>query len=238
MKIALIGYGKMGQEIERAALSQGHEIIAIIDNLEEWEEHTDKLKEAEVAIDFSTPDSVVDNIFRCFEINLPVVTGTTGWNHELENIRSICILQQKSLFYAPNFSIGMNLFFELNRVLASLMARWSAYEIGLEETHHLQKLDTPSGTAIVLANDIIRQIGRKNKWVRDQASNEFELGIKSFRKEDVTGTHSISYESEADVVKITHTAKNRKGFALGALQAAQWLIGKTGFYEMKDMLNS
>jgi 4-hydroxy-tetrahydrodipicolinate reductase len=238
MKIALLGYGKMGQEIHKLAEKRGHEIILIIDNDEEWQEKGPLLREAEVAIEFTTPDSAVDNIMHCFENDIPVIVGTTGWIEDIDTIRKTCTDENKSLFFSPNFSIGVNLFFDLNRYLSSLMAKWDNYEISIEETHHIHKLDAPSGTAIVLANDIIRNIERKEKWVKELQENPDEVGIKSYRSEDVPGTHIVRYESEMDAIVITHTAKTRRGFALGALLAAEWIKGKKGFFEMKDLLNS
>jgi 4-hydroxy-tetrahydrodipicolinate reductase len=238
MKIALIGYGKMGQEIEKVARKRGHSILLILDNEEDWNRYGTKLDSADMALEFSTPDSVLDNIRRCFNANIPVVVGTTGWHDDLEMIRQECLSQNQTLFFSPNFSIGVNLFFELNRHLASVMAKWDNYEISIEETHHIHKQDAPSGTAIVLANDIIRQIERKDKWVRETSDNPEELGIKSYRIENVPGTHLVRYESEMDVIEIIHTAKSRQGFVMGAIMAAEWLIGKTGFFEMKDFLSS
>ncbi|MCX6284565.1 MAG: 4-hydroxy-tetrahydrodipicolinate reductase [Bacteroidetes bacterium] len=238
MKIALLGYGKMGQEIHKLAEKRGHEIVLIIDNDEEWQDKGAQLKEADVAIEFTTPESAVDNILHCFDADIPVVVGTTGWIEDIESIRKTAVEQNKGLFFSPNFSIGVNLFFDLNRYLASLMAKWENYEISIEETHHIHKLDAPSGTAIVLANDIIRYNERKEKWVKELQENPDEVGIKSYRSEDVPGTHIIRYESEMDAIVITHTAKSRKGFALGALLAAEWIKGKHGFFEMRDLLNS
>ena len=238
MKIALLGYGKMGQEIHKLAEKRGHEIVLIIDNDDEWQEKGPLLKEAEVALEFTTPDSAVDNIMHCFKADIPVIVGTTGWIEDIDNIRRKCMDENKSLFISPNFSIGVNLFFDLNRYLSSLMAKWDNYEISIEETHHVHKLDAPSGTAIVLANDIIRNIERKEKWVKELQENPDEVGIKSYRSEDVPGTHTVRYESEMDAIVITHTAKNRKGLALGALLAAEWIKGKKGVFEMKDLLNS
>ena len=237
MKIALLGYGKMGQEIHAMAEKRGHQIVLIIDNDEEWQEKGPLLKEADVAIEFTTPDSALDNIKNCFQYDVPVIVGTTGWIEDMDHIRRTCIEQNKSLFFSPNFSIGVNLFFELNRYLASIMAKWDNYEISIEETHHIHKLDAPSGTAIVLANDIIRNIERKEKWVKELQENPDEVGIKSYRSEDVPGTHIVRDESEMDAIVITHNSKTRRGFALGAVMAAEWIRGKRGFFEMKDLLN-
>lgn len=238
MKIAILGYGKMGQEIERLAGRRGHEILLIIDSLEDWQKEGSRLSEADVAIEFSMRQYVIENIHHCFDANVPVVVGTTGWHDELGEIRKACSERDQALFYAPNFSIGMNLFFNLNRYLARLMTEYQEYEISIEETHHVHKLDAPSGTAITLANDIIGNIGRKEKWVREGSDKADELGIKSFRTENVPGTHIVKYESDIDSIQIIHTAKSRKGFAWGALLAAEFLKGKKGYYEMKDLLSS
>ena len=238
LKIALFGYGKMGSEVERIVLKSGHEIIVIIDSPEEWKQKGELLLQADVAIDFSLPQTVVGNIYHCFNAGVPVVVGTTGWYEHLEKIKSDCINQGKSLFVAPNLSIGVNLFFDLNRHLALLMANHEDYEISIEETHHIHKLDSPSGTAIHLANDIINTVGRKEKWVNELAGNPEELGIKSIRESNEPGTHVVKYDSEIDKITIIHTAKNRIGFAKGALLAAEWLCGKTGFFEMRDLLES
>jgi 4-hydroxy-tetrahydrodipicolinate reductase len=238
MKIALLGYGKMGQEIEKLALKRGHEIVLILDSLEDWENDEIQLSEADVAIDFSTPVSIIENIYHCFDANIPMVVGTTGWLDDLEKVQQDCMTRNQCLFFAPNFSIGVNLFFDLNRYLAVMMSKWEDYTVSIEETHHIHKQDAPSGTAIVLANDIISCTERKEKWVHDIVENPEELGIKSYRTNNVPGTHVVRYESEEDCIEITHTAKNRRGFAIGALMAAEWIIGKTGFFDMKNLLES
>ena len=238
MKIAILGYGKMGQEIERIAILRKHEVALIIDSIEDWEKDGGRLGEADVAIEFSQPDAILDNIYHCFEANVPVVVGTTGWYEDVEQVRKDCLDRGQTIFYSTNFSIGVNLFFELNRNLAALMSKWVDYEISIEETHHIHKQDAPSGTAIVLANDIIRNSERKEKWVKEMSENPEELGIQSFRTENVPGTHRVKYESEVDSIEIIHTAKNRRGFAIGTLLAAEWLNGKKGIFEMKDLLSS
>ena len=238
MKIALLGYGKMGHEIERIAVTRDHEVVLIIDSLEDWEEKGHLLKEADVAIEFSQPDAALDNIYRCFDAGIPVVVGTTGWYEDADEVRSDCLARNQSLFHAANFSIGVNLFFELNRKLASLMSKCKDYEISIEETHHIHKQDAPSGTAIVLANDIIRNIERKEKWVKEMPEKPEELGIQSFRTENVPGTHRVKYESDDDSIEIIHTAKNRRGLAIGSLMAAEWLNGKKGYFEMNDLFSS
>lgn len=238
MKIAILGYGKMGQEIERIAILRKHEVTLIIDSIEDWEKDGGRLGEADIAIEFSQPDTVLDNIYHCFDANIPVVVGTTGWYEDVEQVRIDCLDRGQTIFYSANFSIGVNLFFDLNRKLAALMSKWVDYEISIEETHHIHKQDAPSGTAIVLANDIIRNSKRKEKWVKKIPENPEELGIQSFRTENVPGTHKVKYESDADSIEIIHTAKNRRGFAVGTLLAAEWLNGKKGIFEMKDLLPS
>lgn len=238
MKIAILGYGKMGQEIERIAISRKHDVTLIIDSIEDWEKEGTRLGEVDLAIEFSQPDTVMDNIYNCFDANVPVVIGTTGWYEDLEQVKKDCLERGQSLFFSTNFSIGVNLFFELNRKLAAIMSKMKDYEISIEETHHIHKQDAPSGTAIILANDIIRNSGRKEKWVKAMSGNPEELAIQSFRTDNVPGTHLVRYESEVDSIEIIHTAKNRHGFAIGSILAAEWLLGKKGVYEMKDLLNS
>lgn len=238
MNIALFGYGKMGQEIEKLAEKKGHRITLIFNSLEDWDENGHQLKNVDMAIDFSSPVSVVENIYHCFEAGVPVVVGTTGWLDDFEKVRSDCKKLDQTLFFAPNFSIGVNLFFQLNRFLAQLMSKWEDYSISIEETHHIHKQDAPSGTAIVLANDIIRFSEKKEKWVREEVENPEEVGIKSYRTDNVPGTHVVRYESDDDSIEIIHTAKNRRGFALGAVMAAEFLLGKKGYFEMKNLLGS
>ena len=237
MKLAILGHGNMGQEVERIAISRGHIIHLVIDSNEDWEKEGNKLNDADIAIEFSQPDTVLDNIYRCFDANVPVVVGTTGWYEDLDQVKTDCIENGQCLFYSPNFSIGVNLFFELNRSLAALMSNIENYEISIEETHHIHKQDAPSGTAIMLANDIIRNSTRKEKWVNETPENPEELGIQSFRTENVPGTHRVKYESGEDSIEIIHTAKNRRGFAIGTIMAAEFLLGKKGVFEMKDLLN-
>ena len=237
MKIAILGYGKMGQEIERIAILRKHEVTLIIDSIEDWEKDGTRLGEADVAIEFSQPDTVLDNIYHCFDSNVPVVVGTTGWYEDVEQVRKDCSDLGQSIFYSPNFSIGVNLFFELNRKLAIIMSKRVDYEISIEETHHIHKQDSPSGTAIILANDIIRNSERKEKWVNEMPESPEELGIQSFRTENVPGTHKVKYDSDVDSIEIIHTAKNRRGFAIGTILAAEWMLGKKGIYEMKDLLS-
>lgn len=244
MKIALLGYGKMGQIIERFATERGHEIVLKIgiDNLNDFT--IGNLKEADVAIDFSAPDAAVSNIYKCFEAKVPVVVGTTGWYGELQNIKNECEQSNNTLLYGSNFSIGVNIFFHLNKVLAKLMNNYPAYDVQVEEIHHTQKLDSPSGTAMTLAEDIIEELDSKKEWVNelvgtpipDKLTNN-QLLIESHRIENVPGTHTVVYGSEVDDIEIKHTAHSRAGFALGAVVAAEWLQNKRGFYSIADIFN-
>lgn len=235
MKIALLGYGKMGQEIEKIAIERGHTIVLKINIDNAHDLTSDNLKKADVAIEFSTPETAYSNIQKCFEINIPIVVGTTGWLDKMSEVKSAAE-KGKGFFYASNYSIGVNVFFEINKHLAKLMNRYPSYSIEMEEIHHTQKLDAPSGTAITLAEGIIENTDRKNKWVNEKSTQNAELGIISKRIENIPGTHTVVYDSDIDEIYIRHTAKNRKGFALGALIAAEFMKGKTGFYGMKDLL--
>ena len=234
MKIALLGYGKMGKEVEQTALERSHEIILRIDSRAEID--TEDLSKSEVAIDFSTPSSASYNILKCFDVNVPIVVGTTGWSDKLEDIKQACLEKNQALFYAPNFSIGVNIFFELNRKLAQMMNEHTSYNVSIEETHHTQKLDAPSGTAITLANDITGTLDRKSKWVNNESTADTDIQITSIRKDDVTGAHIVKYFSDIDGLEIKHEANSRKGFAMGAVLAAEWIIGKRGVFTMRDML--
>jgi len=234
MKIALIGYGKMGRIIDRLAAEEGGEVVLRIDrdNPGDFE----KLHLAEVAIEFSQPDSAFENIRHCLDAGVPVVSGTTGWTDRMDEIRTHCERTGGAFFYASNFSIGVNIFFALNRFLAERMNRWTSYDIQLEEIHHTQKLDAPSGTAIVLAKDILERIDRKENWVNREATDPKELSILSRRVDPAPGTHRVVYRSAIDEIEIRHEAFGREGFARGALQAAKWLIGKKGCFGMNDLL--
>ena len=236
MKIALSGYGKMGKEIEKIALERGHEIVVKFNDSDDWAGKEDKLAKADVAIEFSMPQSVVSNIFRCFDAEVPVVVGTTGWFGQLEHVKEVCRKHNRSILYASNFSIGVNLFFEANKVLAKLLNEHEGYEVELEETHHTAKVDSPSGTAITLANQIVDGLDRKDVWKNEKTDKDYELDIISHRVENVPGTHSVKYESDIDKIELTHTAKSRVGFAKGAVLAAEWLADKKGVYTMSDLL--
>ena len=238
MQIALIGYGKMGKAIEEIALKAGHKIISRIDFNDDV---LQGIKGADVAIEFTNPEAAKGNILKCFEAKVPVIVGTTGWYNDFDEIKHLAESTGNSLFYATNFSLGVNIFFELNKHLAKLMNPNEMYEPEMEEIHHLQKKDAPSGTAITLAEGLIANLDRKKTWVNredenNKSTNPFELNIISKREGEVPGTHTIAYKSEIDEIIITHQAYNRMGFATGAVKAAEWIIGKIGVYTMADML--
>lgn len=236
MKIALIGYGKMGKTIERLALAKGHDIVLIIDKDNPQDFIKNNLQKADVAIEFSQPESAFENIKKCLEAGVPIVVGTTGWLEHLEEAKQICAQSGSAMVQATNYSIGVNLFFALNRYLAKLVNGQPQYDIQMQETHHTQKLDAPSGTAITLANDILNVIERKTKWVNHDTDYNDELAIISKRIDPAPGTHEVTYTSDIDTIKISHEAHSREGFALGALTAAEWVVGKQGFFTMQEVL--
>ena len=226
----------MGKEIEKIALDRGHEIVSIIDinNLQDFD--SDAFKSAEVAIEFTQPQTALSNYKKCFERNIPVVAGTTGWLEHLPEIKAACEKEEKTFFYASNYSLGVNVFFAINKYLARMMNQFPDYDVTMEEIHHIHKLDAPSGTAITLAEEILKNISRKNKWVGGKETQSGELGICSIREGEVPGIHEVIYESEVDIITIKHEAKNRKGLALGAVVAAEFTKGKKGFLTMNDIL--
>lgn len=232
MKIALLGYGKMGKVIERIALERGHEIVLKKSSASTF----DGIENADVAIDFSIPDVAVENISICLEKGIPVVSGTTGWLDDYQKIVDLCKAKNGAFLYGSNFSLGVNLFFELNNYLAQMMSKFKEYNVSMEEIHHTQKLDKPSGTAISLAKDILKNYPEKKDWTIDNTTNE-ELFIDVKRIENVPGTHSVFYNSNVDFIEIKHVAHNREGFALGAVVASEWILGKKGVFSMKDVLN-
>jgi 4-hydroxy-tetrahydrodipicolinate reductase len=244
MKIALIGYGKMGKLLERFAQERGHEICITIDADNASDIRSERFKEADVAIEFSVPHAVLEHIYNAFEADVPIVVGTTGWYDDLTAVEQKCRAGNNTLLYASNFSVGVNVFFYVNKVLAKLMNRYPQYDVQVEEIHHTQKLDAPSGTAITIAEGILDGLERKNSWVNDVIGQQDdvetkpnELLIESHRIEDVPGTHTVIYSSEVDELEFKHTAHSRAGFALGAILAAEWLHGKKGFYSIQDMFD-
>ncbi|MEO8962843.1 MAG: 4-hydroxy-tetrahydrodipicolinate reductase [Ginsengibacter sp.] len=237
MKIALLGYGKMGQAIEEIALQKGHQVVLRINDQNLDDLTKENIRKADVAIEFTNPQSAVENILFCFNENVPIVCGTTGWLSQLNMVQAKCKELNGTFLSATNFSIGVNIFFELNKKLASLMQAHSDYDVALEEIHHTEKKDAPSGTAITLAEGILSTLQDKSKWVNHEAQNTDELSIISKRIENFPGTHSIKYTSSIDDIEITHTAHNRKGFAQGAVLAAEFIVDKKGIFTMKDVLN-
>lgn len=243
MRIALIGYGKMGKAIEAIALEKnqklGKEQYEIALKVDIHNRHlitTEELSQVDVAIEFTSPETAIDNIKWCFEANVPVVVGTTGWTKELNNIRQYAAENDKSFLFAPNYSIGVNIFFEINRQLAAIMNDYPEYDIDMLEVHHTEKKDSPSGTALFAALDVLKRVKRKDQWRNHASENQATLPIISERTPDVPGTHVVRYFSPIDDIEIKHTAHNRTGFASGALLAAEWLVGKTGYYSMEDVL--
>jgi 4-hydroxy-tetrahydrodipicolinate reductase len=237
MNIALLGYGKMGHAIEEIAVQRGHKIVCKvgIENLEDKTE--ENIKKADVVIEFTGPDSAYENIKLCIDAGVPVVSGSTGWLEKYEDIKKYCIRKQGGLLYASNFSVGVNIFFALNKKLAELMSSQPAYQVELKEIHHTQKLDAPSGTAITLAEQVIEKLDHKKNWVNKPSGKESDLVIISERIDPAPGTHIINYHSDIDDICITHTAHSRKGFATGAVLAAEFLNGKrNGVYTMQDVL--
>lgn len=225
----------MGHEVERLALAKGHEIVVTIDNEQEWNERLELLKAADVAIEFSQPDQAYSNICRCFDLHLPIVVGTTAWYDRLDEVKERCLREGQSLFYAPNFSIGMNMVFKMNKELARFAEQYG-YSLSLAETHHIHKLDKPSGTAAKLANDIIAENSRYQRWSIDEPCSADTLPIEVTREGEVFGIHSVTASSSADRITLTHEAFSREGLALGALAAAQFLIGKVGAFTMEELM--
>ena len=231
MKIALLGYGKMGKVIERIALERGHEIVLRKDEFNTY----DGLSTADVAIDFSVPSAAVSNISASFNANVPVVSGTTGWLEHYDEMIALCNEKKGGFISSSNFSLGVNIFFGLNEYLAKIMKQFDSYKVSMEEIHHIHKLDAPSGTAISLAQGVIENSNYANWTMEDAKANEIRIEAK--RIGEVPGTHTVNYDSAIDSIEIKHTAHNREGFALGAVIAAEWLAGKQGIFSMKDVLN-
>lgn len=236
MKIGLLGYGKMGHEIEKIALTHGHEIAWTITSATRESLTPALLKQADVVIEFTTPHSAPANIRLCLENSVPVVSGSTGWYAQLPGLRALCEEKDGALFYASNFSIGVNLFWAVNRYMAGLMARYPEYRADIEEIHHTQKLDAPSGTAITLAEKTAAAHGTYSGWAHAGEASETQIPVRAIRQDAVPGTHTLTWQSPVDKLVFTHEAFNRGGFALGAVKAAEWLIGKRGVFTMDDLL--
>ena len=235
MKIVILGYGKMGHEVEQIALSRGHEVLYHIDTEEEWNANKEAVSKCDVVIEFSTPATDIGNINKCFDINIPVVVGTTGWYDSLDEIRKRCEDEGHSLFYAPNFSIGMNFVFQLNKQIARFAQQYD-YQVEITETHHIHKLDKPSGTAVKLANDVIANNSGYESWKLDE-SGEKTLKVNAIREGEIFGIHEIEALSECDNITLRHEAFSRKGFATGAVIAAEFLNGKKGVFTMDDLMS-
>ena len=236
MKIALIGYGKMGKEIEQVAVGRGHTVVLTIDINNPEDLNSENLSKADVAIEFTSPDTAVPNYLKCFATGVPVVSGSTGWLEQRPEVEQACTDQNGCFFYASNFSLGMNIFFELNKHLAQIMKDFPQYDVAMTEVHHTQKLDAPSGTAITLAEDILAINLSKTNWTIQEPSSDNELYIKPIREGFVPGIHTIKYNSEVDYIEMTHSAYNRKGLALGAVIAAEFCVGRKGILSMADLL--
>lgn len=235
MKIALIGYGKMGKTIEKIALERGHQIVSIIDVNNPEEFNSAAFKSADAAIEFTIPATAVSNYMKCFAAHVPVVSGTTGWIDRMDEIKEICKHNEQTFFYASNYSIGVNIFFALNKYLAKIMNNFPSYDVKMIETHHIHKLDAPSGTAITLAEGIVENMERKDRWTLNTAETPSDLEIDAIREGEVPGIHEIIYDSPVDYISIKHDAKSRAGFALGAVIAAEFICGKKGFLGMQDL---
>ena len=236
MKTALVGYGKMGKAIEKILIERGHSVVSVIDIDNQEDFQSDTFRSADVAIEFSVPSAAYDNYLKCFAANVPVVAGTTGWLEHLGEIKALCRNEGKTFFYAPNFSLGVNILFAVNTYLARMMNNFPQYDVSMSETHHIHKLDAPSGTAIALAEDILGQVDRKKQWTLEKNNAPADLFIEAIREGEAPGTHEITYESEIDYIQIKHSSKSRTGLALGAVLAAEFTLGRKGFLGMNDLL--
>jgi 4-hydroxy-tetrahydrodipicolinate reductase len=237
MNIALLGYGKMGKAIEEVAIQRGHKIVLKIDENNLADFNKEKIGKADVAIEFTGPHTAIDNIRKAIGFGIPLICGSTGWTEKMNEINALVEEKAGAFLYASNFSVGVNIFFEVNKKLATLMAPHKEYEVILEEIHHTQKKDAPSGTAITLAEQVLAEIKRKKRWVNELSDSPEDLEIISQREDPAPGTHSIKYSSAIDTIEIIHTAHNRKGFALGAVLAAEFIKDKKGIFSMKDVLS-
>ncbi len=237
MKIALVGYGKMGKEIEKIAIERGHSIVLTIDINNQEDFTIENLKNADVVIEFTTPKTAYNNYLQCFKAGVPVVSGSTGWTDKFDEIASICKETGNAFFYSSNYSLGVNIFFELNRKLAAIMNKFPQYDVCVEEAHHNQKLDAPSGTAITIAKDILANVERKKDWRLNEFKSTDELQVVSTRLGTIPGTHIVTYDSADDTLEIKHSAKSRRGLAFGAVLAAEFVKDKKGVFGMKDLLD-
>ena len=239
MNVALVGYGKMGKEIEAILVERGHKVALIIDMDNASDLNSSNLKEKmiDVAIEFSAPNAAFNNVVKCIEGGVPVVCGTTAWLDKLEDVEELCESKSGAFFYASNYSIGVNLMFKLNENLAKLMNNFPQYDVTVEEVHHTQKKDAPSGTAITIAEGIIENLDRKENWVGKTTTTPNELEVLAVRRSIVPGIHTVTYECDADSITLTHNARSRKGFAFGAVLAAEFIKGKSGSFSMDDLLN-
>jgi 4-hydroxy-tetrahydrodipicolinate reductase len=237
MRIALIGYGKMGHMIEEVATQRGHEIVLKIDVNNQHDFNKENISKANVAIEFTGPDSAFNNVMKCLQFGIPTVSGSTGWNDKLEQAKLYCKENNGSFLQTSNFSVGVNIFFEVNKLLAKLMASQPEYDVTMREIHHTAKKDAPSGTAVTLAEQVLANLPRKKNWVNQPANNKEQLSIISERIDPAPGTHYVKYSSEVDDIEIIHTAHSRKGFALGAVLAAEYISDKKGIFSMKDVLH-
>ncbi|MFI3303289.1 MAG: 4-hydroxy-tetrahydrodipicolinate reductase [Rikenellaceae bacterium] len=236
MNVAIVGYGKMGREIEKILISRGHTVALIIDQDNVADLNAENLKNIDVAIEFTTPRTAYTNLKTCIEAGTPVVSGTTGWLDKYEELKSLCVERESALFYASNYSLGVNLMFRINKQLAALMNKFDGYSVEVEEIHHIHKLDAPSGTAITIAEGLIEELDGIEGWVNDNVPSEKEVEIRSIREGEVPGTHTVTYESADDILELKHTIKNRSTLAYGAVIASEFLCGKVGVYSMEDML--
>ncbi len=236
LKIVISGYGRMGREVEKVALEKGHSIVSIIDNKDDWDKFLESDKKADVVIDFSLPEVALENFDRCFDAGLPLVTGTTGWYDKKEQVFRKVVEKDATFFYSPNFSIGVNVFFYINKTLAEVMNRVGGYDVSLKEIHHIHKLDKPSGTAIKLAEDIVARLDNVSGWTSDETKSN-KIPIISVRKGEVSGIHEVIWKSKSDEIFLRHQAFNRRGFAEGAVLAAEFVHKKKGVYTMDDLLN-
>ncbi len=237
MRIALIGYGKMGKMIEEVALQRGHQIGLVIDEENREELSSKNIAGIDAAIEFTSPHSAFENVTMCIDFGLPVISGSTGWNNKLEEAKQYCLKKESAFLHSSNFSVGVNIFFQVNKLLAKLMVEQPGYNVSMKEVHHTQKKDAPSGTAVTLAEQVLEVSHKKKSWVNGRSSNFEELSILSERIDPAPGTHFVKYSSAVDDIEIIHTARNRKGFALGAVLAAEFITGKKGVFTMEDVLH-